>query len=63
VVQNMAQGGGEPLTIKSNTLHRRLKEKHMLVSFDHNRLTTRKTLEGEPRPVLHLRTSALALGV
>jgi hypothetical protein len=61
VAQAMAQAGGEPLTVSSKTLHKRLKERGLLASTDRQRgrLVVRRTLEGHRREVLHLRVAAL----
>lgn len=61
-VQSMAQAGGEPLTVSSRTLHRRLSEQNLLASVDtqRNRLVVRRTLEGRRREVLHLGAKAFS---
>jgi hypothetical protein len=60
-VQRLAREKGEPLTISSKTLHKRLDERGLLATTDSQRgkLTVRRTIEGPRRNVLHLRTASL----
>jgi hypothetical protein len=60
--QEMARDQGEALSVPPRTLHRRLKERGLLASWDtrRQRNTVRRTLEGvRDRDVLHLRADAL----
>jgi hypothetical protein len=59
VAQQLA--GAERLAVSQQTLRHRLREHGLLVSTDVGRqmLTVRRTLEGCPRPVLHLKVSDL----
>jgi hypothetical protein len=61
VAQKMAREGGEGLVLSSKTLHKRLKDKGLLVSTDEKRntLTVRRTLEESRRQVLHLEAGSL----
>lgn len=59
VAQRLARDGGEPLSVGSKTLHKRLDERSLLASKEKGRLVVRKTLEGERRHVLHLNKSTL----
>ena len=61
--QEMAGAQGDSLPISARTLHRRLKERGLLASWDagRQRNTVRRTLEGaRHREVLHLRQEALS---
>jgi hypothetical protein len=63
--QELARDQGEVLSVSPRTLHRRLRERSLLVSWDERRkrLTVRRTLEGvAAREVLHLRADALSPG-
>jgi hypothetical protein len=55
-VQRLAADQGEPSTVSKYTLRRRLAEKGFLAATDRDRgkLTTRKTLQGARREVLHV---------
>jgi hypothetical protein len=57
VAQQLA--GGERLAVSEQTLRHRLREGGLLVSTDGGRqmLTVRRTVEGCPRQVLHLKVS------
>jgi hypothetical protein len=57
-----AVAGTERLPISQQTLHHRLQESGFLVSVDHGRqmVKVRRTLEGCPRQVLHLKARDLA---
>jgi hypothetical protein len=57
-----ALAGAERLTLSQQTLHQRLRESGVLVSIDRGRqmVQVRRTLEGCPRQVLHLRATNLA---
>ena len=59
VAQQLA--GAERLAVSEQTLRSRLRECGLLVSTDVGRkmLTVRRTLEGRPRQVLHLKVSDL----
>lgn len=59
VAQTMA--AGEPLPVSSYTLHKRLFERGLLVTTDtqRDRLTVRKTVQGQRHCVLHLRMDCL----
>jgi len=60
VAQRLAREGGEPLSVGSKTLHKRLDERRLLASKERkDRLVVRKTLEGARRHVLHLDKSTL----
>jgi hypothetical protein len=60
----IAQGitGLERLSVSQQTLHQRLREGGLLASVDGGRhmVQVRRTLEGSPRQVLHLRATDLA---
>ncbi|HEY1754176.1 MAG TPA: hypothetical protein VGG72_02185 [Bryobacteraceae bacterium] len=59
VAQQVA--GSEPFTVSEQTLRHRLHERRLLASVDAGRhmLLVRRTLDGQPRQVLHLNTSDL----
>jgi hypothetical protein len=59
--QQFGQQGGEPLTVASKTLHKRLHERNLLVQIDEHRgrLTYRRTLEHKVREVLWLPAALL----
>ncbi len=59
VAQRLARDGGEPITVGSKTLHKRLHEKGLLTSTEPERhkLTIRRTVERQRRAVLHLTTA------
>jgi hypothetical protein len=60
--QELARDQGEALPVTPRVLHKRLKERGLLVSWDihRQRTTVRRTLEGiSDREVLHLRADAL----
>jgi hypothetical protein len=54
--------GPEHFVVSQQTLHRRLRERGLLASTDGGRemVQVRRTLEGSPRQVLHMRSSDLA---
>ena len=60
MAQKFAQEAGESLSISSKTLHKRLDDRHKLVTKDdkRGRLLIRKTLEGSVQNVLHLAASS-----
>jgi hypothetical protein len=53
--------GGHPLLISDQTLRHRLHQRRLLATVDAGRqmLLVRRTLEGRPRQVLHLKASDL----
>ena len=57
-----ALAGAERLTLSQQTLHHRLRESGILASVDESRqmVQVRRTMEGCPRQVLHLKASDLA---
>ena len=57
-----ALAGSERLPVSQPTLHQRLRESGLLASVDLNRqmVQVRRTLEGCPRQVLHLKAKDLA---
>jgi hypothetical protein len=59
IAQDLA--GNERLTLSQQTLHHRLRESGLLASIDHGRqmVQVRRTLEGFPRQVLHLKATDL----
>jgi hypothetical protein len=61
--QRMAKDAGDPITVSSQTLRKRLKERGLLASVDKTRgtLTVRRMLGGAKRSVLHLTPDALGL--
>jgi len=61
IAQRVARDGGDAITVASKTLHKRLYERGLLVSVDEKRntLSTRRTLEGARRQVLHLRSASV----
>jgi hypothetical protein len=61
VAQQVARDGGDPLLISSRTLHRRLRERGLLVAVEEERevLTVRRTVEARRRDVLYLHANAL----
>ena len=62
IAQDLA--GNERLTLSQQTLHHRLQERGLLASVDHGRqiVQVRRTLEGSPRQVLHLKATELVGG-
>jgi hypothetical protein len=60
IAQSVA--GIERLTLSQQTLHHRLRESGLLASVDRGRqmVQVRRTLEGSPRQVLHLKATELA---
>lgn len=61
IAQRIARDSGDIIPVASKTLHKRLCERGLLVSIDENRntLSTRRTLEGARRQVLHLRSESV----
>jgi len=62
-VQELARHQGEALPVSSRTLWKRMRERHLLASWDERRQrnTIRRALEGvKDREVLHLRPDALS---
>lgn len=59
VAVKLSSSSAERLTMKEDTLRQRLKERGLLVSHEEGRLTTRETLEGARRRVLHLKAEHL----
>jgi hypothetical protein len=61
VAQQVARDGGDPLLISSRTLHRRLRERGLLVEVEEERgvLTVRRTVEARRRDVLYVRADTL----
>jgi hypothetical protein len=61
--QRLAREGGDALSVTMPTLKRRLKERGLLASTqtygNRERLEVRRALEGNRRPVLHLKSSTL----
>jgi Domain of unknown function (DUF3854) len=57
--QDLAHRQGDGMPVSNQTLRKRLKERGQLVSFEKDKTTNRRTLEGRNRPVLHLRAAAL----
>jgi hypothetical protein len=52
--QELAREQGESLTVSAQTLRKRLKKRRLLVSTEAGKTTTRRTLEGRVRAVVHL---------
>jgi hypothetical protein len=65
VAQQLGREGGEALSVTLQTLKKRLKEQGLLASTEsiggRERLEVRRTLEGNRRTVLHLRSSTLVV--
>ncbi|MHC4404507.1 MAG: bifunctional DNA primase/polymerase [Planctomycetota bacterium] len=61
VAQSLTRDSGDVLAVSLSTLKRRLKDKGLLASRDKSRetLTIRKTLQGQRREVIHIRTRSL----
>ncbi len=57
--QRLAREQGETLAISPKTLHKRLKERQLLVATESERNTVRRHLEGKERYVLWLRADGL----
>jgi len=57
-----ALSGTERLTLSQQTLHHRLRESGLLLSVDGGRqmVQVRRTIDGSPRQVLHLKATDLA---
>ena len=62
VAQDLARRLGDGLAVSRQTLCKRLKECGLLVSWERDKTTTRRTLEGRERAVLHLRAASLCAG-
>jgi hypothetical protein len=60
--QRLGGDQGEQLTLSQRQLHKRLNESGLLASREGKKLTTRRTLQGAERPVLHLVAGALISG-
>jgi hypothetical protein len=60
-VQTFASDQGEVLPISQGLLKRRLKEVGLLLSCEPEKTTTRRTLQGQERAVIHLSPAALRL--
>ena len=58
--QQLADHGDGHIAVNSRTLHKRMSERGLLRSYDPSRLTTRQTLDGARRRVLHLHAQALS---
>jgi len=58
--QELAKSQGDSLTVSARTLHKRLKERGLLVTTEQGKLLTRRTLEGRRRCVVHLAASVLS---
>ncbi|HWA97841.1 MAG TPA: hypothetical protein VG713_05090, partial [Pirellulales bacterium] len=58
-VQELANSQGDSLPIAPVTLRKRLKDKGLLVSAEAGKLTTRRTLDGQRRMVIHLKTDVV----
>jgi hypothetical protein len=61
VANDLARRKGECLPVSMRSLHKRLKEKGLLATWDQRRerLTIRRTVEGAQREVLHLRADSI----
>jgi hypothetical protein len=59
--QRQGRNSGDPLTVTSRTLNKRLHERGLLASTDLPHLTVRRVLQGSRRRVLHLATTAISL--
>ena len=59
--QRLADEQGERLPLSQRQLYRRLKEQRLLASWEEEKTTTRRTLQGRERSVLHLPIGALSL--
>jgi hypothetical protein len=53
-VQELARAQGDTLAVSSRTLHKRMKDRGLIVSTEAGKLLTRRKLEGRRRFVLHL---------
>jgi hypothetical protein len=58
--QRLAEEQGERLPLSQRQLYRRLKENGALASTEPNKTTTRRTLQGKERAVIHLRRGHLS---
>jgi hypothetical protein len=59
-VQRLADEQGERLPLSHQQLYRRLKDQDLLASHEPKKTTTRRTLQGKERAVLHLRPATLS---
>ncbi len=59
VAQRLGEEQGERLALSQRQLHKRINERKLLVSREGKKLTTRRTLQGRERAVLHLRRESL----
>jgi hypothetical protein len=57
--QELARHQGDSLPVTTRTLHKRLKERGLLVSSEAGKLTTRRILEGQRHVVIHLAPASL----
>jgi hypothetical protein len=60
--QSLASIQGDSVPVSSRTLHKRLKDRCLLVSTEPGKLLTRRTVEGQRRIVIHLATGAISHG-
>src|SRR5262249_48083588 len=60
-VQTFASAQGEVLPISQGLLRRRLKDVGLLLSYEPEKTTTRRTLQGQERMVIHISPAALRL--
>jgi hypothetical protein len=58
--QKMARDQGDSLPVSERTLHKRLKDRGLLITTETGKLTTRRTLQGERRRVIHLLAGILS---
>jgi hypothetical protein len=58
--QELARVQGDSMPVSAGALRRRLKDAGLLVSTEPGKLMTRRTLDGERRFVIHLRSAALS---
>jgi hypothetical protein len=58
-VQRLADEHGDRIPLSPRQLHKRLKERSLLVSTETGKNTTRRALQGRERSVLHLRADCL----
>ncbi len=57
--QELAHSQGDSLPVSSQILRKRMNDRRLLVTTETGKLTTRRTLEGQRRSVIHLHKSAL----
>lgn len=58
--QNLARIQGDSVPVTKGTLHKRLKDKGLLVSTEPGKLLTRRTFDRKRRYVLHVQAAALS---